>query len=196
MNGWVRWLGVVIGVIDQILHKSEELMKAAVNSARIDFQAVRTGRANTGLVERIMVSYYDTPTPLNQMASISVPEPRLIVIQPWDKTQIPAIEKAILQSDLGLTPSNDGSVVRIAIPPLTEDRRKELVRYVRKEAEEKRIAVRNARREANEAIKALEKEVPEDERRKASDKVQELTDRYIKEIDRLLEAKEKEIMEV
>lgn len=185
-------------MVDEVLREAEELMKAAVHAARVDFQAVRTGRANTALVDRIVVSYYGTPTPLNQLASISTPEPRLLLIQPWDKSQMGAIEKAILQSDLGLTPTNDGDVIRIAIPALTEDRRRELVRFVRKEAEEKRIAVRNARRDANERLKKLEKEkeIAEDECRKATDRVQELTDRYVKEIDRLLELKEKEIMEI
>jgi len=173
-------------------------MKGAVAAAKRDFAAVRTSRANAALLDRVVVDYYGTPTPLNQLAAISVPEPRMLTIQPWDKSQMKAIEKAILESDLGLTPSSDGSVIRIVIPPLTEERRKELVRLVRKEAEDKRVLVRNTRRDANEELKRLEKnkEISEDESRRAQEKVQELTDRYIREIDQLLEAKEKEIMEV
>lgn len=173
-------------------------MKAAVAAAKRDFGAIRTGRASTSLLDRITVDYYGVATPLNQLAAISAPEPRLLAIQPWDKTQIKAIEKAILESDLGLTPTSDGSIIRIVIPQLTEERRRELVRVVRKEAEEKRVVVRNTRREANDELKKLEKEkqISEDESRRAQEKVQELTDRYIREIDQLLEAKEKEIMEV
>jgi len=185
-------------VIDEVLRNAEERMKGAVAAAKRDFAAVRTSRANAALLDRVVVDYYGTPTPLNQLAAISVPEPRMLTIQPWDKSQMKAIEKAILESDLGLTPSSDGSVIRIVIPPLTEERRKELVRLVRKEAEDKRVLVRNTRRDANEELKRLEKnkEISEDESRRAQEKVQELTDRYIREIDQLLEAKEKEIMEV
>ena len=185
-------------MIDEILRNAEERMKAAVNMARKDFAAIRTGRASTALLDRIVVDYYGASTPLNQLATISAPEPRLLTIQPWDKSQIRAIEKAILESDLGLTPTSDGSVIRIVVPPLTEERRKELARLVRKEAEDKRVLVRNTRRDANEELKRLEKEkqVSEDDARRAQEKVQELTDRYIREIDQLLEAKEKEIMEV
>lgn len=185
-------------MVDEVLSEVEEKMQAAVAAARREFAAIRTGRAHTGLLDRVQVDYYGTPTPLNQLATISVPEPRLLTIQPWDKSQVQAIEKAILQADLGLTPTNDGSVIRLAIPQLTEERRKELVRVVRKEAEEKRVAIRNLRRDANEDLKLLEKEkeISEDEGRRAQEKVQALTDRYIAEVDRLLEAKEKEIMEV
>jgi len=145
-----------------------------------------------------MVEYYGTPTPINQLASISVPEGRLLVVQPWDKSILSAIEKAILKADLGLNPTSDGSVLRIAIPQLTEERRKELVKVARKTAEEKRVAVRNMRRDANEKLKKFEKEghISEDEIKKATDDTQKLTDRYIAEIDKLLEQKEKEIMEV
>nr|MBO2483518.1 ribosome recycling factor [Bacillota bacterium] len=185
-------------MIEEVLKNAEERMKGAVAAARRDFAAIRTGRASAALLDRIVVDYYGTPTPLNQLATISAPEPRLLTVQPWDRSQIPAIEKAILQSDLGLTPNTDGAIIRIVVPQLTEERRKELVKIVRKEAEEKRVAVRNARRDANEEIKRLEKEkqISEDESRRAQEKVQELTDRYIREIDQLLEAKEKEIMEV
>lgn len=183
---------------DDVLKDAEERMQSAVAAARKSFSSVRTGRANTSLLDRVTVDYYGTPTPLNQLATVSVPEPRLLVVQPWDKSQIAAVEKAILQSDLGLTPTSDGSVIRIAIPQLTEERRRELVRLVRKDAEERRVVIRNVRRDANEMLKSLEKEkeISEDEARRAQERVQELTDRYIQQIDQLLEAKEQEIMEV
>lgn len=183
---------------DDVLKDAEERMQSTVASAKKSFASVRTGRANTGLLDRVTVEYYGTPTPLNQLATVSAPEPRLLVVQPWDKSQLAAIEKAILQADLGLTPTSDGSVIRIAIPQLTEERRRELVRLVRKDAEERRVVIRNVRRDANEMLKSLEKEkeISEDEARRAQERVQELTDRYIQQIDQLLEAKEKEIMEV
>jgi len=181
-----------------LLQEAEEKMKQAVQAARRDLAAIRTGRANPSLLERVEVDYYGTLLPINQLASISVPEPRLLVIQPWDKNAVKMIEKAILKSDLGLTPTTDGNVLRIQLPPLTEERRKELARLARKEAEDKRVAVRNVRRDVNDAIKKLEKDgqLSEDECRRAQSQVQELTDRYIKEIDDLLAAKEKEILEV
>jgi len=181
-----------------LLREAEEKMKQAVQAARRDLAAIRTGRANPSLLDRVEVDYYGTLLPINQLASISVPEPRLLVIQPWDKNAVKMIEKAILKSDLGLTPTSDGNVVRIQVPPLTEERRKELARIARKEAEDKRVAVRNVRRDVNDAIKKLEKDgqLSEDECRRAQSQVQELTDRYIKEIDDLLAAKEKEILEV
>ncbi len=173
-------------------------MQAVIAATRRDFAAVRTGRANPALLERVMVDYYGTPTPIQQLATISTPEPRLLTIQPWDRQMVKAIEKAIQQSDLGLTPNSDGQVIRIVLPQLTEERRKELVRLVRKEAEEKRVAIRNIRRDANEALKKLEKDglLSEDEVRRAQGEIQTLTDHYIREVDHLLEAKEKEIMEV
>lgn len=185
-------------MIDEILHDGEARMEEVIASTKRAFASVRTGRANPALLDRIMVSYYGTPTPLNQMASISVPEPRLLVITPWDKSSIKDIEKAILTSDLGLVPSNDGAVIRLSIPALTEERRKELVRLVRKDAEDYRVAVRNIRRDLNEEAKKLEKdgEISEDELRRCQDEVQKLTDRYIEKIDELLKVKEKEIMEV
>ena len=150
------------------------------------------------LLDRVHVDYYGTPTPIGQMANVSVPEARTLVIQPWDRTSLGAIEKAILKSDLGLMPNNDGSVIRINIPTLTEERRKDLVKLVRKEAEEKKIAVRNLRRDANEAIRVKEKAkgMTEDEAKKGQEDTQKLTDRYIAEVDKLLSAKEREIMEV
>ncbi len=190
----------VTDVIKDVLTESEQRMKGVIEATKRDFTAVRTGRANPGILDRVVVDYYGTPTPLNQMANISSPDQRMLLIQPWDKSQIAAVEKAILKADLGLNPSNDGSAVRLSIPQLTEERRKELVKLVRKETEEKRVAVRNIRRDANEAIKNLEKDsandISEDDAKKGLDDVQKLTDQYIKTIDSLLETKEKEIMEI
>ncbi len=185
-------------MIKDVLNSTEELMKSVIEALKREFAGIRTGRANPALLDRVMVEYYGTPTPINQLASISVPEGRLLVVQPWDKSILSAIEKAILKADLGLNPTSDGSVLRIAIPQLTEERRKELVKVARKTAEEKRVAVRNMRRDANEKLKKFEKEghISEDEIKKATDDTQKLTDRYIAEIDKLLEQKEKEIMEV
>lgn len=185
-------------MIDQIMQDGKSRMDDVISATKKSFAGVRTGRANPGLLDRIIVSYYGTPTPLNQMASVSVPEPRMLVITPWDKSAIKDIEKAILVSDLGLTPSNDGTVIRLAIPTLTEERRKDLVKLVRKDAEDFRVAIRNIRRDLNDAIKKLEKnsEISEDEARRIQDDIQKQTDRYIKDIDALVEVKEKEIMEV
>ncbi|HPT82869.1 MAG TPA: ribosome recycling factor [Limnochordia bacterium] len=185
-------------MIAQILEDGKARMEEVINRTKKAFAGVRTGRANPALLDRIIVSYYGTPTPLPQMASVSVPEPRMLVITPWDKNSIKDIEKAILASDLGLVPNNDGTVIRLAIPPLTEERRKDLVRLVRKDAEDFRVAVRNIRRDLNEAAKKLEKdgEISEDELRRTQDEIQKLTDRYIEQIDELLKVKEKEILEV
>lgn len=184
--------------VQAVLQDAEAKMEQAVQAARRELGSIRTGRANPALLDRITVDYYGTPTPLNQMASVSVPEARLLLVQPWDKSAIKDIEKAILTSELGLTPNSDGTVIRIQIPQLTEERRKDLARIARKEAEDKRVAVRNARRDANETLKRLEKDgtVSEDDSRRAQADVQELTDKYIKDIDELLAAKEKEILEV
>ncbi|HIE13319.1 MAG TPA: ribosome recycling factor [Desulfotomaculum sp.] len=173
-------------------------MKKAVEHLRKDLSTVRTGRATPALLERITVDYYGTPTPVNQVATINVPEPRLLVIQPWDKSVISNIERAIMKSDLGVNPVSDGSVIRLALPQLTQERRQELVRLVRKKAEEGRVAVRNIRRDANDELKARQKEggFSEDELKRMQGEVQKLTDKYIKEIDHVLSAKEKEIMEV
>lgn len=180
-----------------ILASAEEKMQKAVEAAKREFATLRTGRAHPGLVERLQIDYYGTPTPLNQLANISTPEPRLLLIQPWDKNAVKDIEKAILKSDLGLTPTSDGQVIRIAIPPLTEERRKDMVKLARKIAEERRVGVRNARREGNDEIKSQEKkgELPEDVSKRLLDEMQSLTDKYIEQIDELLERKEKEIME-
>jgi ribosome recycling factor len=158
---------------------------------------VRTGRANLSLLDGIRVDYYGTPTPVNQMASLSVPESRLITIQPWDVSVIKDIEKALLKSDLGLTPSNDGKIIRIAIPPLTEERRKQLAKSVHKICEDHKIAIRNIRRDANELLKSMKKdgEIAEDEAFKGQDQVQKITDEFVKQIDDIFKEKEKEILE-
>lgn len=184
--------------VKEIYSSHEDRMKKTVEMLRKEYGTLRAGRATPSLLDKITVDYYGTPTPINQVANISVPEPRSIIIQPWEKTMISPVEKAILKSDLGLTPNSDGSVIRLTIPQLTQQRRSELVKVVHKKAEETRVAVRNLRRDANEGIKKLEKDkvVSEDEAKKAQDDMQKLTDKYIKEIDTVMNAKEKEIMEV
>lgn len=184
-------------MIDDAKQEAKQLMDKAIEAAKRDFNRVRTGRASLSILDGVRADYYGAPTPLNQMASLSVPEPRLILIQPWDPSTCGAIEKALLKSDLGLTPNNDGKVVRIAIPPLTEERRKELVKVVRKMGEETKIAVRNARRDANEMIKEFKKEgeISEDDAFRGQDEIQKLTDDYVKKVDELLEEKEKEILD-
>lgn len=176
---------------------AKDRMEKSLVALKRDFNRVRTGRASASLLDGIRLDYYGTPTPLNQLSSISTPEPRLILIQPWDPQALPDIEKAILKSELGLNPNNDGKVLRIAIPPLTEERRKELVKVVRKMAEENKVALRSIRRDANEMVKDLkkEKEITEDDAFKAQDEVQEITDGFIKRIDKMAEDKEKEILE-
>ena len=163
-----------------------------------ELSAIRTGRASPGLIENILVDYYGTSTPLNQLASITVPEARLMVVQPWDRKSLPAVEKAILKKDLGLNPSNDGTVLRLAIPQLTEERRKELVRLVRKKVEEGRVEVRNIRRSILEKLRALEKdkEISQDESKRAQDQLQKMTDLHIAQMDSIAEEKEKEVLEV
>ncbi|NLN17967.1 MAG: ribosome recycling factor [Firmicutes bacterium] len=185
-------------MIRDVLNEAENRMKGVIAATKRDFAAVRTGRANPAILDRVSVDYYGTATPITQLATVSVPEPRLITIQPWDRSVLKEIERAILQSDLGLTPVNDGQIIRLAIPPLTEERRKELARLVRKEAEDKRVAVRNIRRDTNEQLKTMQKngKISEDEAKRAEKQTQELTDKYIKEIDALLQAKEQEIMEI
>ena len=185
-------------MIKDIMSDAEERMQKAIEFLGKDLAGLRAGRANPAMVEKITVEYYGTPTPINQLANISVPEARLLVIQPWDKTIIAGIEKAIMKSDLGINPSNDGNVIRLAIPQLTEERRKDLVKVVRKRAEEAKVAVRNIRREANDLLKSSEKDklISEDENKKGMDEIQKTTDKHIKDIDLILQAKEKEIMEV
>lgn len=185
-------------MIEEIIAQAKDKMQKAVAATGHEFASIRTGRASTGLLEKVHVDYYGTKTPLNQMATISVPEPQMIVIQPWDKTALAAIEKAIQQSDLGLQPADDGNLIRVPFPPLSEERRKELVKMVKKIAEDGRISVRNIRRDANEHIKTHEKnhEVSEDDSKRAHDETQKLTDKYVAEIDTIFHQKEKEIMEV
>ncbi len=185
-------------MVKDLLKRTEDTMKATIEATKKEFNTVRTGRANPALLDRVFVDYYGTPTPLSQVATVTSPEARLIVIQPWVKQTLGDIERAILKSDLGLNPTNDGSVIRINFPPLTEERRKELVKVVKKQAEDMRIAVRNIRRDANDSLRKMEKEehIPEDAIKRALDDVQALTDKYIAIIDELLQEKEKEIMEV
>jgi ribosome recycling factor len=181
----------------EVLRKAEQDMKRAIEATVKGFNGVRTGRASVSLLDGIHVDYHGTSMPLNQLANIAAPERRLITVTPWDPHAVAAIEKAILKSDLGITPANDGKVIRLAIPALTEERRKELVKIVRKLAEEHRVVIRNLRRDANDGLKRLEKDkkLSEDEARKTLDQVQDLTNRMIKQLDELLEKKEKEIME-
>ncbi|AHF09612.1 MULTISPECIES: ribosome recycling factor [Dehalobacter] len=176
---------------EEKMHKTEEVLKK-------DLASVRAGRANPAVLDKVSVDYYGTPTPINQLANVSVPDPRMITIQPWDKSSIKDIEKAILKSDLGLTPSNDGMVIRLNIPQLTAERRAEIVKTVKKKAEDAKVAVRNIRRELIDDIKQLEKDktVSEDDSKKGQEKAQKLTDKTVKDIDEILEKKEKEIMEV
>ena len=183
---------------DELIAELKETMKRQIQALEKSFSKVRTGRASLSLLDGIKVEYYGTPTPLNQVASLSVPESQLIVIAPWDVTVIGAVEKAIQKSELGLTPSNDGKVIRITIPPLTGERRKELVKVVKKMAEECRVKIRNARRDVNNDLKDLKKEgdLSEDELFRTQDDVQKITDEYIKKTDQVLAAKEEEIMEI
>ncbi|MCL6597339.1 ribosome recycling factor [Alicyclobacillus macrosporangiidus] len=173
-------------------------MEKAVQVFKRDVATVRAGRATPNMLDKVTVEYYGSQMPVNQVASVTTPEPRQLVIAPWDKGLLSEIERAIQKSDLGLNPMNDGSVIRLILPPLTEERRQELVKVVRKMAEEARVALRNIRRDANEDLKKLEKsgDAPEDEVRRATDKVQALTDRFVAEIDKAATAKEKEILEV
>ncbi|WP_319526241.1 ribosome recycling factor [uncultured Desulfosarcina sp.] len=184
-------------MIEETLQETKERMGKTITALENELKRVRTGRASLSLLDGIRVDYYGTQTPLNQMASLSVPESRLIVIQPWDVSGIKEIEKAILKSDLGLTPSSDGKLIRISIPPLTEERRKELVKVVSKMCEEHKIATRNIRRDANELLKGFKKDgdISEDDAFKAQDDVQKITDKFIAKIDEIYKDKEKEILE-
>jgi ribosome recycling factor len=183
---------------EKIVKEVEAKMEKTLSSLKTDLNKVRTGRASLALFDDIRVNYYGTPTPLNQMATLSVPEPRLITIQPWDTSIIGEIERAILKSELGVTPASDGKIIRISIPRLTEERRKELVKVVKKMAEGAKVAVRNIRREANDQLKGLEKDkkISQDQLRQWIDKVQVSTDKYIKRVEEVLAAKEKEILEI
>ncbi len=179
-----------------LLKDLETRMTAALDTLGREFATVRTGRASAGLVDGIRVDYYGTPTPVNQMASVTVPDARTLVIQPWEAGQLKAIEKAIMASDLGLTPINDGKVVRLSMPTPTEERRKQLAKTVHKLAEDSRIAIRNIRREANDKLKAIakDKKISEDEERRGHDQIQKTTDKLISRVDELLKKKEREIL--
>ncbi len=183
-------------MIDDILHDVEDRMQKSIKSLQKDFTAIRTGRANPAMFEGIRVTVYGSEMPLNQVATISIPEPRLVVIQPWDRSNLGEIEKAIYKSDLSVNPSNDGNLIRIQIPELTEERRKEYVKLAKQKAEECKVSIRNIRRDGNEMVKSLEKdkEITEDESKSAQDKVQKLTDKYVEETQKTTENKEKEIL--
>ena len=185
-------------MVEEILDDVEERMKKSMTNLQKEFASIRTGRANPTMFEGIKVSVYGSEMPMNQVATISCPEARLVVIQPWDKSNLGEIEKAILKSDLSLNPSNDGNLIRIQIPDLTEERRKEYVKLARGKAEECRVAVRNIRRDGNDMIKSLEKEkeISEDESKAQQDEIQKLTDKYIADVQKMTDNKEKEIMSI
>lgn len=184
--------------LKDLMLEQEQRMDKSIESLKHEFASIRTGRASVALLDKIMVDYYGSPTPINQVANISVPEPRMILVAPWDKSMIGAIEKAILQSDLGLNPGNDGTAIRLTIPQLTEERRKEIVKIVHKKAEDARVAVRNIRRDANDVLKKEEKAktITEDDVKDGLDQIQKLTDKKIKQIDDLKAVKEKDVLEV
>ena len=185
-----------MATVDELISDAEKRMHASVEHTKTEFNSVRTGRASAALLDRVQIDYYGQQTPLKQLATINVPEPRMLTIQPFDPTSIKAIEKALQESDLGLTPSNDGKVIRLPMPQPTEERRKELVKVVRKIAEEGRVAVRNVRRDTVQHLKDLKDHVGSDDERRAEDRVQKLTDDHTKTIDDLLRHKESEVMEV
>ena len=183
---------------DERIEKYESKMTKTLESLEKELSTVRAGRANPNLLYRIMVEYYGTPTPMQQVGNISVPEPRIIQINPWEKSLLKAIEKAILASDLGITPTNDGTSIRLVFPELTEERRKELVKDIKKKGEAAKVAVRNVRRDANDTLKKMEKstDITEDERKEGEEKIQKMTDKYVAKIDKSVENKSKEIMTV
>ncbi len=185
-------------MIEDVINDARGHMQKTLEATRRELASLRTGRASPALLDHIRVDYYQTPTPINQLATITVPEPRLLVVQPWDKSVTREIERALLKSDLGLVPNSDGVVIRLPIPSLTEERRRELVKVSRKHGEEGRVAIRNIRREAKEMLEELEEEgeISEDDSRRAQERLQHLTDEMIANLDRLLATKEKEIMEV
>lgn len=184
--------------IEDILLSTEEKMDKAINALHSNFSTVRTGRASAAVLERIRVDYYGVPTPITQMAGVKSPDPHMLVIEPWDKSTLSSIEKAIIASNLGVTPSNDGFVIRLPFPQLTEERRRELVKQCKEYAEDARVAVRNARRDGNNAVARLVKDesLPEDEQKRAENEIQKLTDNYIADIDQAYKKKESELMEV
>lgn len=185
-------------MIDESIKEANDRMSKAITVLKTEFAGIRTGRASASLLERVYVDYYGVKTPVNQLATVTAPEPQLVVIQPWDRTVIEQIEKAIQQSDLGINPTNDGNVIRLPFPPLTEERRKDLVKLIHKIAEESRIAIRNIRRDLNEHLKAAQKagDISENELERALAETQKITDRFIAEIDTILEHKEKEVMAI
>lgn len=185
-------------MIADVITDAKTRMAKAIEATRHEFSSLRTGRASPALLEQIRVDYYGTPTPINQLATITVPEPRLLVVQPWDRKMVKDIERGILKSELGLVPSSDGTHVRVPIPSLTEERRKELVKIAHRHAEEGRVAIRNVRREAKEMIEKLEEDgdISEDDAKRGLDELQKLTDKYIADVEALLASKDKEIMEV
>ena len=185
-------------MIKEIIKTHEERMQKSIEALKREYGSLRAGRATPALLDKVMVDYYGTPTPVNQVAKVSVPEPRMITIQPWEKPMLHEIEKAIMKSDLGLSPNSDGTAIRLSIPQLTQERRTDLVKSVNKKAEEAKVSLRNIRRDANDAIKKLEKakEITEDESKKAQDDMQKLIDKFVKNVDTAKAGKEKEIMEV
>ena len=185
-------------MVDDLFGDAERRMQKAVEALKQDVTSIRTGRASSALIERITVDYYGTPTPINQVASISIPEARLLVIQPWDRKMLIDIEKAIQKSDLGINPNNDGQVIRLAIPPLNEERRRDMVKTLHKKLDEHKVAIRNVRRDAQDKLRDREKkkEVSEDELKRSTERLQKLTDRYIDEMDKVGKSKELEILEV
>lgn len=181
-----------------VIKEMEDRMNKAIASLKKDLASLRAGRANPAMLDRVVVDYYGTPTPISQLANISVPEPRMLTIQPWDKSALKEIDRALQQSDLGISPSNDGVIIRLVIPPLTEERRKELVKLAGKSGEESKVAIRNIRRDANDEIKKLEKAatISEDESRRHQESIQKTTDKFIAEVDKIVKDKEKDILEV
>jgi len=185
-------------MINDIKKDAESRMKKSIESLKGDLTKLRTGRAHTSLLDHVMVSYYGNETPLSQVASVTVSDPRTLTVTPWEQGMVGAVEKAIMQSDLGLNPASAGKVIRVPLPPLTEERRKDMIKVVRSEGENAKVAIRNIRRDANSDLKTLnkEKEITDDELRQAEDAIQKLTDKYVAEVDVILEAKEKDLMEV
>jgi ribosome recycling factor len=185
-------------MIDDVFNEAKDRMTKAVEALRRELATIRTGRAHPGLVEHLRVDYYGVPTPLNQLATISVPDPRLLTIQPWDRQAMGAIEKAILKSDLSLTPTNDGAIIRLSIPQLTEERRRELAKVVHKKVEEGRVEVRNIRRDGHEELRRLQREklISEDDQFRGQEKLQKLTDEYVQQVERLGQEKEAELLAV
>ncbi|MCP4296302.1 MAG: ribosome recycling factor [Proteobacteria bacterium] len=185
-------------MMEELYKDTNKKMNGAIESLKSDFQVVRTGRANPAMLDSVKVDYYGTMTPLNQVGNISVPDPQLIVIAPWEKSLLKEIERAILRADLGMTPQNDGNTIRLPIPPLTEDRRKELVKQIKQLGEKVKLAIRNVRRDANDKLKQMEKnkEISQDDEKSALTKVQEITDDFTKKIDTLTAEKEKELMSI